>query len=409
MDSAEIGVAGEVGVYAPMSEDGAEVRLAYGGRLRFRPSPRTAVEVAFGGAADGFDPRVEGLYFLGDPIGNVVTFAAAGLGAWIDGGTTSPLVDVGVGADLRLFPVLDVRVDIRYRERLDGVGGLLLTVGSTLHTKGEFDADHDGIPDGTDPCRNEREDVDGHEDGDGCPDLDNDGDGVADLVDACREIPEDRDEFLDGDGCPDPDNDGDGVADVADGCVAVPEDADGHEDGDGCPDPDNDGDGVLDTVDACRDVPEDADGWEDGDGCPDPDNDRDGVPDAADVARDEPETYNFYEDADGRPDRVPPALARALASMQRVRFRRGQMTETSTVVVDQVLAAMDTWPEVRVRVVVSAPSAADAWDRGHVVVERIVVGGIAMERVELQVIEGRDGAYAELIPSPPPRPTSAGP
>ena len=59
----------------------------------------------------------------------------------------------------------------------------------------------------------EREDKDGFEDDDGCPDLDNDRDGVPDEKDKCPAQAEDRDEFEDGDGCPDDDNDKDGVAD----------------------------------------------------------------------------------------------------------------------------------------------------------------------------------------------------
>lgn len=47
------------------------------------------------------------------------------------------------------------------------------------------DTDGDGIVDGRDGCPQEAEDPDGHDDGDGCPDLDNDGDQVADAQDAC--------------------------------------------------------------------------------------------------------------------------------------------------------------------------------------------------------------------------------
>jgi len=146
-----------------------------------------------------------------------------------------------------------------------------------------YDADDDGIPDDTDRCPELAEDLDGFQDGDGCPDLDNDGDGVADPVDACPLEPEDRDGFEDQDGCVDPDNDGDGVPDEVDACrdeVGVPEEK-------GCPIPDTDGDGVIDTKDWCPDRPEDKDGYQDEDGCPDLDNDGDGVPDSEDSCRDE--------------------------------------------------------------------------------------------------------------------------
>lgn len=80
---------------------------------------------------------------------------------------------------------------------------------------------------------------------------DGDGDGVLDGADACPTQPEDLDGFEDGDGCPDPDNDADGVPDTADQCPTDAEDLDGHADFDGCPDPDNDGDGIADVEDPC--------------------------------------------------------------------------------------------------------------------------------------------------------------
>ena len=47
---------------------------------------------------------------------------------------------------------------------------------------------------------------------------------------------EDKDGFQDDDGCPDPDNDGDGIADADDACPDEAETMNGYEDGDGCPD-----------------------------------------------------------------------------------------------------------------------------------------------------------------------------
>jgi outer membrane protein OmpA-like peptidoglycan-associated protein len=84
------------------------------------------------------------------------------------------------------------------------------------------DADGDGIADRDDQCPAEAEDVDGHLDTDGCPELDNDGDGLPDSSDSCPNQPEDRDGFQDEDGCHDADNDGDGVDDAIDRCPDVP-------------------------------------------------------------------------------------------------------------------------------------------------------------------------------------------
>lgn len=98
---------------------------------------------------------------------------------------------------------------------------------------------------------------------------DQDLDGILDEDDACPTVPEDLDGFEDGDGCPDPDNDGDGIPDGDDGCPDEPEDVDGFQDADGCPDPDNDRDGVLDPDDRCPDEAEVVNGVDDQDGCPD--------------------------------------------------------------------------------------------------------------------------------------------
>ncbi len=120
---------------------------------------------------------------------------------------------------------------------------------------GAGDCDEDGIFGSQDKCPREKEDYDGFEDEDGCPDPDNDMDGILDADDKCPDDAEDFDGFEDEDGCPDVDRDGDGVMDLDDACPDDPEDLDGFEDEDGCPDPDNDGDGVLDGTDQCPDTP----------------------------------------------------------------------------------------------------------------------------------------------------------
>ncbi len=54
--------------------------------------------------------------------------------------------------------------------------------------------------------------------------------------DLCPNDPEDVDGFEDGDGCPDPDNDQDRIADADDKCPNEPETYNGTDDTDGCPD-----------------------------------------------------------------------------------------------------------------------------------------------------------------------------
>jgi outer membrane protein OmpA-like peptidoglycan-associated protein len=98
------------------------------------------------------------------------------------------------------------------------------------------DTDFDKITDDVDKCPTEREDKDGFEDADGCPDLDNDKDGVPDDKDKCVAQAEDNDKFQDNDGCPEDDNDNDGVADADDKCPNEAEKINGVDDSDGCPD-----------------------------------------------------------------------------------------------------------------------------------------------------------------------------
>jgi len=112
---------------------------------------------------------------------------------------------------------------------------------------------------------------------------DRDGDGIADQFDQCPDIRENYNGFEDLDGCPDdPDSDHDGIPDSRDACMLEPEDKDGYLDDDGCPDLDNDADGIPDTKDKCPNQAEDMDGFEDADGCPDDDNDKDTVADLYD-------------------------------------------------------------------------------------------------------------------------------
>ena len=174
------------------------------------------------------------------------------------------------------------------------------------------DIDRDGILNSLDKCPELREDRDGFEDTDGCPDLDDDRDGVPDKLDRCLSEKEDIDGFEDLDGCIDLDNDQDNIIDRNDRCPNQPENRNGHQDQDGCPDEttsgDLDQDGFADAVDRCPFEAEDKDGYQDEDGCPDPDNDHDGVLDDVDQCPLQPETINGIADADGCPDERTPDI-----------------------------------------------------------------------------------------------------
>ena len=93
--------------------------------------------------------------------------------------------------------------------------------------KGDVDRDGDGIPDATDKCPVEAEDVDLFEDTDGCAEADNDKDGVFDKLDKCTMQAEDKDGVDDEDGCPDLDDDGDGFVATDDLCPEVAGDVKG--------------------------------------------------------------------------------------------------------------------------------------------------------------------------------------
>ncbi|MEZ4362532.1 MAG: transporter [Kofleriaceae bacterium] len=292
-----------------------------------------------------------------------------------------------------------------------GIGSPELRIFTSLgYAPDVRDSDGDGIVNSRDACPSEKEDRDGWEDGDGCPDPDNDGDRRADDVDKCPNESEDFDGFDDADGCPELDNDGDGFPDLedkcpsdvedkkepfpADGCpvhkhdadfdgfmddvdrcVTDAEDVDGFEDGDGCPDPDQDHDGVDDDADQCPLCAEDKDGFEDDDGCPELDNDADGIPDAADRCPLEPETLNAVDDFDGCPDEGGITIAtfdgeRVLVERAPPFDRKG-LTVAGALIVDQVALLLLAHPEVsRWLIAVAAPKKRDAdrraaWTRAH--------------------------------------------
>lgn len=187
-------------------------------------------------------------------------------------------VHVAVGGVLRATSATQFRFGAGYglpsNARSQGfqlLASLEWIPGRALDARSQADSDGDGIPDVSDACPDEPEDLDGTDDEDGCPELDNDLDGIPDVDDACPDEPEDKDGKNDQDGCPetDDDSDGDGILDDVDQCPDQAEDQDGFQDDDGCPEDDNDGDGILDRDDKCPFEPETVNGYEDLDGCPD--------------------------------------------------------------------------------------------------------------------------------------------
>jgi OOP family OmpA-OmpF porin len=186
--------------------------------------------------------------------------------------------------------------------------------------------------------------------------ADADGDGVPDATDRCPTEPEDLDGHQDEDGCPDPDDDGDGIPDAADACPREAENKNGVEDADGCPEIDRDGDGIAGAADQCPDEAEDRDGDRDEDGCPDlgpaGDRDGDGVEDGADRCPDEAETKNGFEDGDGCPDEVPAPLQKLTGAIEGISFEFGSATiaASSNPTLDEAARVLAEHPDVAVEI-----------------------------------------------------------
>jgi outer membrane protein OmpA-like peptidoglycan-associated protein len=253
------------------------------------------------------------------------------------------------------------------------------------------DDDKDGIPNSVDKCPSVKEDFDGFQDEDGCPDYDNDSDGIPDSLDKCPNKAEDKDGFLDQDGCPDLDNDNDGIPDTRDQCPNLPEDFDGFQDQDGCPDYDNDKDGIPDSLDKCPNDPEDIDGFQDNDGCPDVDNDQDGVPDSLDKCPNIAGTPLNH----GCPgDTVKPRKEVDFPKSQilhGVSFRKGtaDLTFESYQFLEPIIQKLRSYPEVEIEIHGHTDSMGEytknmqiSQTRAEAVRQYLIAKGISSERVK---------------------------
>ena len=166
----------------------------------------------------------------------------------------------------------------------------------------------------------------------GCPleiVKDSDEDGIMDDNDKCPTMKEDMDGFEDTDGCPDLDNDQDGILDEKDKCPNDGEDFDSYKDTDGCPDVDNDGDGVPDVNDKCP-----------------------GTDETFQQGTNTRETINEYKDEDGCPDKKPKKIKKGKMILRGVNFESGSaaLTEESYPILDQVYESLEAYPEVKVEI-----------------------------------------------------------
>ncbi|MEW5851248.1 MAG: DUF4215 domain-containing protein [Myxococcota bacterium] len=241
------------------------------------------------------------------------------------------------------------------------------------------DLDHDGIPDRSDACPRDPEDVDGFEDEDGCPEADNDQDTILDVTDRCPLEPENFNGVEDEDGCPDDDVDPNRPALPS---LAEPTDADG--------------DGILDHQDNCPDAAEDLDAFQDLDGCPEADNDRDGHPDTHDTCALEAEVINGVLDDDGCPDK---GRALVILRKERIEILDKVYFETNKDIIrpesfgllKQVAAVLKANPNIKVRVEGHTDDRGDdafnldlSQRRAESVRAFLLMQGIAPERLQAQ-------------------------
>jgi OOP family OmpA-OmpF porin len=183
-----------------------------------------------------FGLRAQGVYYPLDESERLRPFVTLGAGVDLQVSDNDPVIDdgsvvlahLGVGARFRLSDQFGVRADARFLlgPALDGSfsaghGELLFSLYFSLGGGGRAapdepvaakeptpdDGDADGVPDSRDDCPRRAEDIDGHDDDDGCPesdeDVDGDGDGVLGSLDACPKDKENENGFQDDDGCPD--------------------------------------------------------------------------------------------------------------------------------------------------------------------------------------------------------------
>jgi outer membrane protein OmpA-like peptidoglycan-associated protein len=298
--------------------------------------------------ADAYaEPRLENL-LDGFKLGNDGFHVAPGITFHTPGGAELTIGGTWKLSSNRILTIRDTLRVLELSTRMEpqwrifvrlGWGGFLVA----------RDKDGDGVLDKDDRCTDQKEDLDGFQDQDGCPDTDNDGDKILDDADSCLNVMEDMDGVRDDDGCPDFDNDADGIPDSVDNCASAAEDRDGFEDTDGCPDFDNDKDGVPDSLDKCIGIPEDPDGFE-LDGCPDYDNDMDGVPDSSDMCPDSagsPEEKGCPRQRE-KSKEIP--FGRLI--LPDVQFGGGsaELTTGAAAGIDRVYQSLVDWPEVRLEI-----------------------------------------------------------
>ncbi len=250
------------------------------------------------------------------------------------------------------------------------------------------DRDNDGTVDPDDKCP----DVPGPKENFGCPVVvDTDGDGIFDDLDRCKTEREDKDGYQDDDGCPEADNDNDGITDKLDGCPNVP----GPVENKGCPVLDRDKDGVLDWEDACPDEPGLTDPDPAKNGCPDRDRDKDGIENEQDACPDEPGVPDPNPKKNGCPRKMTLVVVKKdrIEIKKQINFAFAKATikgAQSFKILDEVVQVLKDYPAIKkVRVEGHTDSVGTAsrnlklsQDRAESCVKYLVSKGIDPARLE---------------------------
>ncbi len=213
------GVALQLGTDLPAGDDGA-----YAGEGATRVEGRLLGDIHLLGAglggSIGFRHRFEGRRLYGVRLRDEMTFGAALKLPIPPLFPLAGVVEVRGASDFRsrattavegelgwVYPV-STRVTLALGVGTGFTGGVgspaFRAIFGLWYTPGDFDADHDGVPDSRDACPFLAEDHDGFQDQDGCPDPDNDNDLVPDADDLCPNQAALEDHDDDEDGCTDP-------------------------------------------------------------------------------------------------------------------------------------------------------------------------------------------------------------
>jgi OOP family OmpA-OmpF porin len=172
-----------------------------GGGIRFRPLNDQSGYAVHLGSASHHRGNLFGNLWIDADIGYVRTGSRNRLGFDAGLGLELSVIDgIQLGPFIKYVQILETSSQLQPEDARIAMAGISASVGGpSVHLS---DRDGDGIPDELDRCPERREDADGFQDQDGCPDRDNDRDGIVDSRDHCPVAPEDDDGFEDDDGCP---------------------------------------------------------------------------------------------------------------------------------------------------------------------------------------------------------------